>query len=619
MRFKSLFLGMLGAAVFVGCNNESPIGGSEIEEGATGISTSATFELKFAVPGTYAGDADRDGTAAENVVNDVALVIYKLDGTPEAIGYLTSTDFNTVSRKFTLKCYSGEKLIYLAANLGGDRLVSTGLTASNALDPYIGLDWTDPANAATRKTFAELNSPIWGTTTGPNFIAAQPTLPPFTGDPTLGAYVPTGATADTLIQALSGGGTFGNGVLFPRTTVNDQAFLMTNWGDASQQTPDDGGGAGTTYASTCKFTLKPAISADDSRNDPASPTNAGKNALLINIQRALAKVVVRPLASTVLSPAGEGSNAGVFVPEAKWAAGNINRSTYPFQQYEGSIIKSTRYADTAAIVPFNTNQNWDKKIDNTRWIPAGQSYAAQNLTVNGVITTLGGAKNVNFNDSIYLTENNNANTLDAYTTFILFAGRYRPASYIAGVNNTGNITTATAFPTEWTAGTPGPTTNTASGETNVDTMFFVQSFDANGLFFLGKQALRQYICWRVLNLGAQATPDSVAVTNYIAGLKLTPNSTNSDLQAYYRGYCFYRVWIRDASAASAANKTLVRRNHIYEVNITKIKGPGIGDPNDIIDPDPSTVELIEEAETYVTATINLMKWHVVEQDTEVGL
>ncbi|MDR0835991.1 MAG: fimbria major subunit, partial [Tannerella sp.] len=70
---------------------------------------------------------------------------------------------------------------------------------------------------------------------------------------------------------------------------------------------------------------------------------------------------------------------------------------------------------------------------------------------------------------------------------------------------------------------------------------------------------------------------------------------------------------------TAANKILVRRNHVYQVNITKIKGPGIGDPNDIIDPDPKEPEPIEEADTYVTVEIQIMKWHIVAQETEVGL
>jgi hypothetical protein len=632
MRFKSLFLGMLGAAVFVGCNNESPIGGLDTEkEGAVGISTTATFELKFAVPGTYAGSADRAGTSVENTITDAALVIYKLDGTPEALGYLTSTDFsgNAIDQKFTLKCYSGEKLIYLAVNLGGNKLVNTGLTggllASNAMDPYLGIDWTVNTPISPAVSFANLNAPIWATATSGD-IATQTSVAT-TPDPTTGAYTPLGTSADDLIKALSGGGVPASGVLKSASTPNTQAFLMTNWGDASSQPTDfgnDGGGTGTAYPSTAKFTLKPAISAADSR-DIAKPA-ADVNRLTINIQRALAKAVVLPITTAVADGAGENDGAGRFVVDTKWAAGNINRSAYPFQQYDGSIIKSTRYADTATILPAANNQNWANKLDNSRWIPTGKSYASQNLTVEEVRTQMGTtyANNAAYGtDTIYLTENNNRNTLDAYSTFVLLSGQYRPTRFVTAVDNTKNITWETTFPTF-----------SVNSHTALDTLYYVQSYGSNtgGVFFLGMTALRQYVGWVQLNIGAANSPTNplladgtspnpyyTDVSNEIATLKLTPNGKQADLQAYYQGYCFYRVWIRDAGATSSANKMLVRRNHIYEITINRIKGPGIADPNDVISSDPSIVTPIEEAETYVTATINLMKWHVVSQGEDIGL
>jgi hypothetical protein len=208
MKFKKLFLGMLGAAMFIGCNNETSIdptineGSDEIE----GVSTHATFELKLA-KGTYAGDTEEAGKGTENQINDAALVIYKINGEPEAVGYLTGTDFDhaDISEKFTLKCYSGDKLIYLVVNAGADKLLNSGVTASNATQPgFLGLDWTDPANASSKRTFAELNAPIWATAT-PGTLGKQ-TPVNTTGDPSTGTYAPLGTSADDIIKALTNDG-----------------------------------------------------------------------------------------------------------------------------------------------------------------------------------------------------------------------------------------------------------------------------------------------------------------------------------------------------------------------------------------------------------------------------
>jgi hypothetical protein len=652
MKLKKLFLGMLGAAMFIGCNNETSIdpnineGSDEIE----GVSTHATFELKLA-KGTYAGGADEAGKGTESDINDAALVIYKLDGTPEAIGYLTATDFAhaDVAKKFTLKCYSGDKLIYLAVNIGGDKLLTTGLTASNATQPgFLGLDWTDPANSASKKTFADLNVPIWATATVGTL--AKQTSTATTPDPSTGAYVPVGTIADDLIKALTNDGNPAGGSLGAGTSsagaTGTAGYLMSNWGDASTQ-PSDDAVTGTDYVSTAKFTLKPSISASDSRLASASPTNAGKNGLLINIQRAVAKLSVNAIdQTTVGDKAGQSTNKGKFIPDAKWAAGNINRSVFPIQQFDGNVVRSTRYRDTAAIKPVvGTNQNWENKLDNGRWIPTSSSYFTQNLQVGTVRTQINTtyAANAAFGPNrVYLTENNNRETYNAYSTFIVFAGQYQPNAYITkvdlsrvvsyGGSGPAPITGAvpetaagfTGFPAAWVAGA-GSVATTPSGDASVDTLYFVQSFADSGLFFLGFKALQQYVAWVVLlspttqDPTVTTSPNYAATLNYINGLRETSAGTQADLQAYYRAYCFYRVWIRDGDATSAASKILVRRNHIYQVNISSIKGPGIGDPNDIIDPHPEEPDPIEEAETYVTATINIMNWHIINQDTEVSL
>ncbi|MDR0835330.1 MAG: hypothetical protein LBN11_01965, partial [Tannerella sp.] len=151
---------MLGAALFVGCNNESPINPDLDGDGINdGISTHATFSLKFTTP-TYAHDnASMTASAQENAVDDVALFIYKADGTPEAMIYATNTQFTTGTTginspatnqgKITVKCKSGDKLIYLAANLGAtsaggeytSSLVDFDYNGAAHADPWLGVDW----------------------------------------------------------------------------------------------------------------------------------------------------------------------------------------------------------------------------------------------------------------------------------------------------------------------------------------------------------------------------------------------------------------------------------------------------------------------------------------------
>jgi hypothetical protein len=195
MKLKSLFLGMLGVVLFVGCNNESPIDGQGIE--GDGISTHASFIIKFNSP-TYAHGTDA-GTTAEQAIDDVALFIYKLDGTPEAMIYATNSQFTVTpftNGKITVKCKSGEKLIYLAANLGANGtplsspLVDFDYSGGAHADPWLGADWEVATN--NPKQFAtELNVPIWSTAAG--VIAISSTLP---------TAITGKGTAEGLIKAL---------------------------------------------------------------------------------------------------------------------------------------------------------------------------------------------------------------------------------------------------------------------------------------------------------------------------------------------------------------------------------------------------------------------------------
>ena len=623
MKLKSLFLCMLGAAVLVGCNNEIDGGDYPLDEFGKpiieGESTSMSLSLKLAKPNTYAGGSSVAGSGNENTINNAALFIYKLDGTPEAMAFLASIhatdDINSITSTpyITVQCKSGQKLVYLAVNIGtgtgAGTLINAGVSATNtnAGNLFVGLNWnntdasgfygprffnayTDAASPAV--AHEPLNAAIWATTSS------------YELETSLTTYTPTGISANPLIQALSGGGVVANGAL----TGIGSLYLMSNWGDASTQPSDTLIGTGTNYVSTCLFTLAPGISADDSRAATADVTNAnGENALLINIQRAVAKVSVSGLTGGTSENAGSGSNAGTFVPGANWALGNINRSEYPFQMWSGKIVRSTRYGENVAILPKASNANWSNKMDNSRWVAAAESYEDQNLTTPATVATINSAANQAFGTSnlVLSTENNNGQTYNQYSTFIVFSGLYTPASYITGVSNVGVVSTATTAPSYAVPNT---------------SMFYVSSYGSDGLFFHGEAALRQYICFTVLGKPSSTNPlTDTDVLDAQAVLMETSGMQQAKLQEYVGGICFYRVWVRDPGASEAANKILVRRNHIYEIAISSINGPGIGNPNDIIDPHPEEPDEIEEADTYVTATVNIMQWHVVSHSTGVIL
>ena len=607
---------MLGAAVLVGCNNEidnpnvGPDGKPILPEGE---STSATFNVKFASPSTYAGETTEGAQGKESAINDVALFIYKVDDlqSPEAMAYLAGGVYTT-DGKITVKCKSGDKLIYVAANIGGNKLINAtglGTTNSNAGNGYLGADWI-----GTGTTFPILNAQVWAINGGIRID-------------TVAGF--TTAKADDLIKALNGNGVPGDGVLTNFNDGNNAGYLMTNWGNKDSYTdPQDANKtAGATYQSTCKFTLIPGILAGESRGKDPKPSGdadaADYNAFLINVQRALAKVTVAAISTTVLNNAGAATNAGKFVPKTKWALGNINKSEFPFMLSAGQLIQSTRYNEVESFVK---DPSWVKKLDNSRFEGTGESYFAQNMTVMNTLNAIEGAANQEFNvggsTALYhalATENNHRSYANQYSSFVVFGGQYQPAEYITSVNEFKTSTKGTVFPTEWNAATPAQTTNPATLQ-NTDTMYYLVN---EKLFFLGSLALKQYVCYVLeQNDGGLIDPatDDTALAYINDVLLLTKDKDQALLQAYFRGYCFYRIWIQNQEELkNLSNKYLVRRNHIYRISVDKIVGPGIGDPNDIIDPDPEDWEPIEEADTYVTATIKILDWHVVAQGNDIDL
>jgi len=559
-----------------------------------------------------------------------------LDGTPEAMGYIPDVTATGVNNRVTLRCYSGTKLIYLAINTGLTNLIKSGATAGNTADPaWIGLDWTAAGYPGVK--FNVLNSPLFSTGTGATFASVDTTTSGWYAA-TLGA-ITLPAKANGLLSAVANNGTASGTAPSAGTqggtSVGGTKYLMTNWGDNSTQ-PDDNVVTGTLYQSTCKFALKPTISAADSRAATSDYNNTNqKNALKINVQRALAKFQLNTIASTVLQGAGTApvttgiDNRGLFTPESKWALGNISMSEYPFQQWSGQNLKGALYDSVGALV---SSADWQKLLDNSRWVHSSENYALQNLTTTNTLAAIGGAaENVAFgNARVYASENSNKNTLNAWTSFIVFGGKYAPYTYVNAVDQVGNLafTTGTA-PTP--AADPAIWSSASPHAAGLDTMYYIQETDTTGIFIYSDSVLLRYIGWKLLGTSATYDPakatdgstsqktDSTNIRARLQTLRSTSGNVQAALQAYYKDQCFYRVYVNDKSTTNSINKRAVRRNHIYNISITDIKSPGIGDPNDIIDPHPEEPEPLEEAETWITADIVIMNWHIVAQDEAVKL
>jgi hypothetical protein len=243
-------------------------------------------------------------------------------------------------------------------------------------------------------------------------------------------------------------------------------------------------------------------------------------------------------------------------------------------------------------------------------------YPGAKTDVQTVIDTINGnASNVAFKtasssfapaDYTIVTENNHTSAYNAYSSYVIFTATYEPDTII------------TAAPSGSTDATVTKSTSVSYSTGQGDTLYYVKTDEyqslSGGKFFHGTTSVLRDYLQNVLNLN----PADIDTKLLAWG---TPNGINhAALQKYYQGKCFYRIWIKDDASSKSSDKFLVRRNHAYQINVTGFDGPGIADPHSIIDPDPSSgPEDLEESDTYVTATINVLPWHTVEQNATGGL
>ncbi|MDR1115027.1 MAG: fimbria major subunit [Tannerella sp.] len=613
MKFKFLLLSMLGAAAVISCNNESVIDGDKPGGGTVkeGVPVYASFDFRLSSdpglrsnPTTYAGEEEVTSTLEEAQVANAAMFVYKFDGastSPEFAIYVSglSTAASGTGTKITMKATSGQKKIFLACNAG--RVTGTPTSMLNGV------------------TALETSSTVWGT----SYTDLNKTLDAASGGgwavntPASGGF---GTKAEGLIKALARDALYGAAT---PTYSGTNFMLMTNWDG-----PNDVSTGSADFYSTCLFTLTADVdSLTSAGGTPTNTPSAGEvlnatNSFNINVQRAFAKVTLKMgvTATTQVSP-GPGFTAngykgavgedqeGEFHPwtgsgtTAMWSLGNIPKATLPFQQYVGSSVRDMYYLSTDDSATVSSNYtNWTNHYDNSRVFPLSMgSYPLIGLTVTQVKDVMVAAgNNTGLDGYAYTTESARQHpVLQSQTPYVIIGGRYHPKRVLTAVSR-ANVSTAPPTLTY--------SDNYSWSPVGTDTLYYVAS---DKVFIAGKNLLLRYYAWQK---GFEPNANQTGLdTDFGTPTILAINNAkdSGDLLAYYEAQCWYRVTVQDPGA-TPENRVMVRRNHIYDVNISKINGPGIADPNDILTDKP-----VLELDTYVTASIYVLPWHRVKQNVEV--
>ena len=652
MKLKLFFLGMVAAALMISCNNEIDEGRTH-DNGGIVPSTGQVSYFSFKLPSsssvnTRAGALDALGTDWESqIYGDCAVFVYEWNGvsaTPEAYAYMP--DSYASGTPVTLKVTDGTKKIYVALNLGvpGSTLLAN-LGATATTPPTDGEIWPIAFSGASG-----LNQVNW---TPDNAGGAfWSTTPPSAG---------VAHKVDSLLRGLTGsqfdGGT-PNGVGLIRFTdpllVTGQqpnAYLvMSNWDNNRVDSVE----SGASYESTCIFTLEP--------NVPLDTAFAGiRNSFGITVQRAVARASF----NIGVTPSGNGYitvpditnslSVGRFTPwrsvagtyRGDWVLGNINNETTIFQRF---ISASGAVMDSKTAPVLISNPLWYQHYDNTRFYGNGLYGTMKVHEADSVMNIPGNASQIGVLYFQYLTENSQHYWTPAKqdnTTYIAIGGKYDPEKWVSAVfraqvpspttpgyvylndyTGPGN-TSGTIYDTGITPYFPVPFPTDGSGNfaptgTDADTLYY---YVKDEIFIYGRDNVLKYFAWfeqpiEIPDGGMMVAPqDSQVVVDYFnAKATPAPGVANPELVAYWGGQCFYRAWLRNPNLLSPPpgdlpnEEFLVRRNHIYNVNVTRFTGPGIGDPNRIILED----EDVGASPTYMAVEITIQQWHRIEDNIELG-
>jgi len=202
-------------------------------------------------------------------------------------------------------------------------------------------------------------------------------------------------------------------------------------------------------------------------------------------------------------------------------------------------------------------------------------------------------------------------------TFVIVGGAYAPRNVITEVKR-ANVTTNPAE-IGWNGAASQPLVNSTGYGVNTyyplhydggnDSLYYLVS---QKIFVYGRKNLEKLYAWEYKKDKDSDNPSlSVAVDQAIKA-----DLAEEKLFSYYRGQCFYRLWVRDPGAKNSSSEhdeVLLRRNHIYDINLNRIRGPGIENPNRIIIPGKP----ILDEETFVTSEVNIYEW-MNEESPEHG-
>lgn len=85
-------------------------------------------------------------------------------------------------------------------------------------------------------------------------------------------------------------------------------------------------------------------------------------------------------------------------------------------------------------------------------------------------------------------------------------------------------------------------------------------------------------------------------------------------KVWHEGRTYYYTDIEHFGADDAKGKYGVVRNHVYDINLTSVKGMGtpVLDPTEVIVPQHP-----ENVDTYIAAQINILSWRIVKQDVSL--
>jgi len=611
MKFNFFCLVLFALAAIIGCDNRvEDVYPNDVKD-STGKPTYIALDLSEN-SNTYAGETSLKGFADERNIGNAAVFIYKWDGantTPECYAFVTAA-----TSPILLKLTDGTKKVFVAANIG-----PAGATFFGAFLPAspTPMDEGDIISVP----FSNLNPVIWSSgTASPGWTISAPTSGSEEG------------SANGLIKALAGGtSTFSEGLLAltpTQSTSPNRYYLLSNWDNTVADSVSDNSSG---YLSTCLFTFVPDIPKSAAPSHP-------NNGVTINVQLAVAKATMKFDPAILYSDGfsyltyGSGGDKGFFTPwnasisnPGIFTAGNINKETTVFQKFQSGSIADDNYGFIESI-PSLSNDDWYKNFDNTRVFGTGKLYLTSGNTVTNIYTAMTGAQAGEPNsvrlgmDTLYLTENAQSYTAGFIdnSTYLIVGGKFNPKNWISSIQQASipsnpPIIAFNDFPIP--PGTPSgaiflgtdyaPVTYSSSPASN-DTLYFHRTFQ---LFFLGKENLCKYYAWVQNYDRFNPTPEtSATVLNAIQS-----DLDSRNLISYYQGNCFYRVFIVDYNADRSNERVLVRRNHSYNIIISKILGPGIDDAYF-----QKSLMSVMPVDSYSAFSFSVMDQHQITQIVEVS-